>query len=87
MSVKLKNGMSVDEIDNEISKGYSKTDSDIIIKHLFKENEDKSWNVTNETTLNYNNILSSVEEILELRNFLEKQKYLDEEVEGVKCLR
>lgn len=87
MSIKLKNGMSIEEIDNEISKGYAKTDSDIIIKHLFKENEDKSWNVTNETTLNYNNIVSSVEEILELRNFLEKQKYLDEEVEGVKCLR
>ena len=87
MSIKLTNGMTPEEIYNEISKGYSKNDSDIIIKHLFKENEDKSWNVINETTLNYNNILSSVEEILELRNFLEKQKYLNEEMEGVKCLR
>lgn len=86
MSIKLKNGMSADEIDNEISKGYFKTDSDIIIKHLFKENEDKSWTEENDE-ISYNNILSSVEEILELRNFLEKQKYLDEEVEGVKCLR
>ena len=84
MSIKLKNGMSAEEIDNEISKGYSKTDSDIIIKHLFKENEDKSWTEENDK-ISYNNSLSSIEEVLDLREVIEKKKY--PETEGVKCLR
>lgn len=84
MSIKLKNGMSANEIDLEISKGYSKNDSDIIIKHLIKDNNSSSWIEENDE-ISYNNSLSCVEEVLDLREVIEKKKY--PETEGVKCLR